>query len=545
MRRTRSLIAQLVVACLPLLLVLACKGSPPAATSDTPPATATPAAAAAVDWCPEHGVPESQCTRCNPKLIADFQAKGDWCSEHGVPESQCTLCHPDLIEKFRKMAPGSSATPATTEAAQVADWCGAHGVPESICTRCNANLIPDFQAKGDWCKEHGLPESQCTICHPDLVEKFAKMNPHAQRSGNAEAPKPDAYAKLRVRLAAPETAAKAGIQAARVEEQVSDGAFAAPLRLAFDETRAARISAPTMGVVREVLVTPGTRVTPGAVVAVVASVEVPEVSARLRAAEAALLLADQTVEREQRLVADKISARKDLEEAQRQQAAARAAVEAARGSLASLGASAEKPDGSGRLTLRTPRAGVVTRVDAAVGQAVSPDHVLVEVNDPTRLWADLDLAERDAPHVHERDEISITFGALPDETTKGTITWISPEVDPKTRTIHARAEVLNRDGSLRAGMFGRARVAGASRRSLLVPTDAVQDGPDGPVAFVRLNAQEFQPRAIRIGRASATQVEILAGLLPGDEVVTQGSFLLKTEIMKGSLGAGCCDEVEK
>lgn len=48
------------------------------------------------DWCGEHGVPESQCTRCNPDLIAAFKATGDWCEEHGVPDSQCLKCNPDL-----------------------------------------------------------------------------------------------------------------------------------------------------------------------------------------------------------------------------------------------------------------------------------------------------------------------------------------------------------------------------------------------------------------------------------------------------------------
>lgn len=48
------------------------------------------------DWCDEHGVPESQCTRCNPKLVPAFKATGDWCSEHGLPESQCLICNPDL-----------------------------------------------------------------------------------------------------------------------------------------------------------------------------------------------------------------------------------------------------------------------------------------------------------------------------------------------------------------------------------------------------------------------------------------------------------------
>src|SRR3989304_1956497 len=57
------------------------------------------------DWCPEHGVPESICTRCNPALVEGFKKKGDWCKEHNLPESQCLQCHPDLKEKFEAMRP--------------------------------------------------------------------------------------------------------------------------------------------------------------------------------------------------------------------------------------------------------------------------------------------------------------------------------------------------------------------------------------------------------------------------------------------------------
>lgn len=49
------------------------------------------------DWCAEHAVPESQCTRCDASLSAAFQATGDWCKEHGLPESQCTQCNPGLV----------------------------------------------------------------------------------------------------------------------------------------------------------------------------------------------------------------------------------------------------------------------------------------------------------------------------------------------------------------------------------------------------------------------------------------------------------------
>lgn len=48
------------------------------------------------DWCGEHAVPESQCTRCNKDLIPAFKATGDWCAEHGLPESQCLKCNPNI-----------------------------------------------------------------------------------------------------------------------------------------------------------------------------------------------------------------------------------------------------------------------------------------------------------------------------------------------------------------------------------------------------------------------------------------------------------------
>jgi hypothetical protein len=57
------------------------------------------------DWCKEHGVPESICTRCNDELTAGFKGKGDWCQEHDLPDSQCFICHPELKAEFEAMAP--------------------------------------------------------------------------------------------------------------------------------------------------------------------------------------------------------------------------------------------------------------------------------------------------------------------------------------------------------------------------------------------------------------------------------------------------------
>ncbi len=74
----------------------ACSGSEEdsPSTSQHAPATAQPGSYE--DWCAEHEVPESMCTRCNPSLVPAFQATGDWCAEHGLPESQCRICNPEI-----------------------------------------------------------------------------------------------------------------------------------------------------------------------------------------------------------------------------------------------------------------------------------------------------------------------------------------------------------------------------------------------------------------------------------------------------------------
>ncbi len=84
-------------------LALSGCGRGDAPDSTAPSEGAQPAAATDSvhrDWCVEHGVPETQCGRCDTKLAAEFQQKGDWCKEHNRPESQCFLCNPKRAEKF-------------------------------------------------------------------------------------------------------------------------------------------------------------------------------------------------------------------------------------------------------------------------------------------------------------------------------------------------------------------------------------------------------------------------------------------------------------
>ena len=74
----------------------AASATPAKPTGEGAHASATVTPGSHEDWCGDHGVPESQCTKCNPDLVAAFKATGDWCAEHAIPESQCTLCDPNL-----------------------------------------------------------------------------------------------------------------------------------------------------------------------------------------------------------------------------------------------------------------------------------------------------------------------------------------------------------------------------------------------------------------------------------------------------------------
>ena len=80
--------------CVLLLFPVACSGESPEATAPGPHAPTGVVPGSYEDWCAEHEVAESRCTRCDASLVAAFKATGDWCAEHGLPESQCVTCDP-------------------------------------------------------------------------------------------------------------------------------------------------------------------------------------------------------------------------------------------------------------------------------------------------------------------------------------------------------------------------------------------------------------------------------------------------------------------
>jgi cobalt-zinc-cadmium efflux system membrane fusion protein len=121
------------------------------------------------------------------------------------------------------------------------------------------------------------------------------------------------------------------------------------------------------------------------------------------------------------------------------------------------------------------------------------------------------------------------------------IDFVAPVLDPHTRTARARATLANDDGSFRLNSRVMVRVALASGGGASVPIAALQRIAPHDVVFVRRAPDEFELRRVSVTSRDADRALVSAGLAGGEPIATTGSFLLKTEVQKASIGSGCCE----
>lgn len=492
------------------LAMSACKDQEPATPADPAAAepAASPAAPPANDWCAGHGVPESKCTKCNPELIAKFKAAGDWCDEHGFPESVCPSCNP--------------ATPPATKGAAI-DWCLEHRLPESKCTKCNPSLVSQFQAAGDWCGEHGFPESVCPSCNPMPVPEGV----------SAIAP------GTRIRFRSPDIEEAAGIGVVPAREAAIDLGVEATARIEYDRDQLADVRASVPGVIQKVLVGLGQEVEAGTRLFVLASPRVGDLQGKLRAARQRAEVAAADFERQRKLREGQIASARQVDLARQENEAAKAELRALEAGLRITGAARGQ---AGRYTVRAPIAGTLVRRPATVGTFATEETSLATVADTSVMWALLDVRELDAAAVRIGQPVEVRVNGVPGRVFNGEVTWIASEVDPRTRTVAVRAELPNREALLRANQFARGTIqVAAPEGAVAVPRDAVQRLGEEMVAFVRIGDGLYEPRVVELGRSGGDLVQVIGPVRAGEPVVTAGAFLLKTELTKDSIGAGCCE----
>jgi cobalt-zinc-cadmium efflux system membrane fusion protein len=490
------------------------------------------------------------------------------CAAHRVPEDRCIRCNPGLIESLKAAN----------------DWCAGHDVPESLCTRCNPELIPEFETRGDWCVEHTIPESQCTLCDPEPVNLVAAGgveddDPHAGHdhaegepdddeeeeeestvSALESAPYPGLTVIYRtnqalcptdqaiIQFATVETATRAGLEVRPVVVAPMNENFEAPAEVVFDKNRTSLLTSTLPVSVVRWEKEPGATLKAGDIIAMVESPDMAELQGAYLEAHADWLLHRREAQRSADLVANNLvdSASYERAQAELTAASARRVQTVSRLQLAGLNeadleAMQSRNTVSSRFGIRASVDGFLLERIAQRGVVLDPGTELARLGDPQALWIEGRIRESDLTRVVVGQKVDFTTDGNALHHVTGTVIWISQFLDPHTRTATLRIRPDSGSKLLRAHEFGRIEVGdGPEENTIIVPRDAVQWEGCCNVVFVREAPDRFRPQKVKLGRGDGGYYRVLQGLEPGSEVVVRGSFLLKTELKKSSIGAGCC-----
>lgn len=184
---------------------------------------------------------------------------------------------------------------------------------------------------------------------------------------------------------------------------------------------------------------------------------------------------------------------------------------------------------NGTVTVAAPIGGVIQTLKARRGVTLAQGQTLAEINGIGTVLLDAAVPEAQAGLVQVGQRATATLAGFPGETFGGRVIAILPAAQPDSRTLTVRAELANRGGRLRPGMFASVALGGDARAALLVPSEAVIRTGTRTIVMLAKKGGRYQPAEVRTGREGGGQTEIIAGLAPGEKVVASGQFLLDSE----------------
>jgi multidrug efflux pump subunit AcrA (membrane-fusion protein) len=198
----------------------------------------------------------------------------------------------------------------------------------------------------------------------------------------------------------------------------------------------------------------------------------------------------------------------------------------------------ESPELLGRqLEIKAPIDGVIIDRKATTGELVDRAKEIYTISDPTQLWAIAEVKERDIAAVKVGQDATFATLAYPEEKFHGKVVLIGNQVEAGSRTLEVRITVDNADGRLKPGMFADVEIVTTILDNvLLIPDSALQTDGEEQMVFVALDGNKFEKRTVKLGLEQTGRVQILSGVKVGENIVTDGSFILKSEMLKGQLG---------
>jgi cobalt-zinc-cadmium efflux system membrane fusion protein len=248
-------------------------------------------------------------------------------------------------------------------------------------------------------------------------------------------------------------------------------------------------------------------------------------------------LARQNHEREKRLFDRGVGAQKNMLAAEAELKMAQASLDAAEKKLHVLGfteaqvkAISESHQVNPVIALFSPISGKVVQNNAVLGGMIDQSSEILTIMDPSLLCVDAEIYERDISKMRNSQNVNVSVPAYPDEKFQGKICYIGDVLKEETRTITVRTEVENKGNKLKPGMFANITIfLNHQTQALVLPQEAILDDKDKKMVFIK-RGNQFFPRLIETGIKDNDAVEVTAGLEEGDEVVTKGSFQLKSKL---------------
>jgi Cu(I)/Ag(I) efflux system membrane fusion protein len=182
-----------------------------------------------------------------------------------------------------------------------------------------------------------------------------------------------------------------------------------------------------------------------------------------------------------------------------------------------------------RVTIRSPADGTVLEKNVVAGTKAMTGNALYRIGNLGRIWVLADLFESDAPYLSPGLPATMMLPYASGVTWKGAVQFVYPTVDEKTRSVRARIAFPNARLALKPGMFADVKVEVALGTRLAVPDDALLASGEHRYAFVKRGEGELQAVEVKTGALAGDYDEVLDGLVEGEEVATQATFLLSSE----------------
>jgi RND family efflux transporter MFP subunit len=376
-----------------------------------------------------------------------------------------------------------------------------------------------------------------------------KPRQHAPMSSMADMPSPSnndstdstaANADLQVELG-PDDLKKAQVQTVHVDIKETSGTLRVPGIVNADEYREVHVTPLVGGVIRQVPVVLGDHVRRGQPMAVIFSSDLADAETGYLVMSAELEADHKKLERTRHLVKLGAASQQEEDDVTADHAAHEAHVRAALAKLQLLGASdrqiaalKQAAQVNANFSVPAPISGIVLTRTANPGLVTNMSQELFTVADLSTVWVIASINEKDFSTIHVGTTAAVTAPAYPGRVWKGRVVYIEPRVDLNTRTAQARIEVANPDESLRLEMYMDVAFMSLGGKRLAVPESAVQAIGDKQYVFLPVSDSEgsFAVRQVRLGPASNGFYPVLDGLRVNDEVVEDGSFILKAEAIR-------------